>query len=49
LVGVVFDFHYTSDYIGRNGFYKGLMLKIDDKREEVGAVEKGACRESICI
>jgi hypothetical protein len=25
------------------------MLRIDDKREEVQSIEKGACRGSICI
>jgi hypothetical protein len=25
------------------------MLRIDDKKEEVRVVEKGACRGSICI
>jgi hypothetical protein len=25
------------------------MLKIDDKREKVKVVEKGACKGSICI
>jgi hypothetical protein len=30
--------------LGRNRFYKGLMLRIDDENKEVRDVEKGACK-----
>jgi len=42
----VFDFHYTNGYTVANNVFsikinKGLMLRIDDKREEVSYKKKG--------
>jgi hypothetical protein len=33
-----------QDVLVNNKFYKGLMLRIDDKHKEVQVVEIGACR-----
>jgi hypothetical protein len=30
--------------LGRNKLYKGLMMRIDDEKKEVQAIEKKACR-----
>jgi hypothetical protein len=37
--------HYGKQYVlVRNRFYKGLMLRINDEKNEVWAIKKGACR-----